>query len=217
MKKLGFILGATCAMVIAAGGVVASHLAKLPERDAEIIVEVNRDVKTLSKEGIKNTQDAVYNNIKRYATSNVRLTTRFNELNNAFVMEVNSNDIESIKNVPGVAHVTVNKAHVLSVDNNDDAIYIPLNNDGSEEELFGSSNNISAETMHKPDNTNDGEGTLVAIIDNEFHLRGKYTVKNEDGTKTTFEEWHHEVFDPLPEGTAVRYTYDSIKKVKGRR
>ena len=215
MKKLGFILGATCAMVIAAGGVVASHLAKLPERDAEIIVEVNRDVKTLSKEGIKNTQDAVYNNIKRYATSNVRLTTRFNELNNAFVMEVNSNDIESIKNVPGVAHVTVNKAHVLSVDNNDDAIYIPLNNDGSEEELFGSSNNISAETMHKPDNTNDGEGTLVAIIDNEFHLRGKYTVKNEDGTKTTFEEWHHEVFDPLPEGTAVRYTYDSIKKVKG--
>ena len=216
-KNLGFILGATSAMVIAAGGLIASRLAKLPERDAQIIVEVNRDVETLSKEGVKNTQDAVIDNIARYATRNFRINTRFNELNNAFVMEVNSDDIEAIKNVPGVAHVSVNKAHVLSVNNDDEGYYIPLNDgEGSqEEELFGSSNNISAETMHKPDDTNDGEGTLVAIIDNEFHLQGKYTVTNEDGTKTTYPEWHHEVFDALPEGTAVRYTFSDSIGMKG--
>ena len=54
MKKLGFILGATtAAMVVATSGVVASHLAKVPERDAQIIVEVNRNVNTLSKEEVK--------------------------------------------------------------------------------------------------------------------------------------------------------------------
>ena len=32
MKKLGFILGATCAAVIAVGGLTASRLAKQPEQ-----------------------------------------------------------------------------------------------------------------------------------------------------------------------------------------
>ena len=207
MKKLGFILGATtAAMVVAASGVVASHLAKQPERDASIIVEVNRNVKSLSEEEVRKSQDDVYNNIKLYATSNVRLTKRYNVLNNAFVMEVNSNDIESIKNVPGVASVSLNKAHVTSVENDDNYIYIPLNNDGSDEGLFGSSDNISAETMHKPNDTNDGEGTIVAIIDNEFHLRGK---------TADSAAWCHEVFSPLDDDVAVRYTFESMKAVKG--
>ena len=74
MKKLGFILSATCAAVIAVGGLTASRLAKQPERDARIIVEVNRNVKSLSKQGIRNSQDAVLNNIMAYATTNVRRT-----------------------------------------------------------------------------------------------------------------------------------------------
>ena len=97
MKKLGFILGATCAMVIAAGSLTASQLAKQPERDARIIVEVNRKLESLKKEDVRKTQDIVYNNIKQTATSNVRLIQRYNELNNAFVMEINSNDIEKVR------------------------------------------------------------------------------------------------------------------------
>ena len=204
MKKLGFILGATCAMVIGVGGLTASRYGKQPERDARVIVEVNRNVKSLSKEGIRQSQDAVYHNIREYATTNVRRTQSFNELNNAFVMEVNSNDIERIREVPGVASVTVDKMHWAHPLNYDDAVV--LGNDDSGQAAIDENENISAATMKKPEETNDGEGTLVAILDNEFHLRGK--------TKTDA-EWHHEVYDPLDSDVGVRYTFSSIKKVTG--
>ena len=185
MKKLGFILGATCAAVIAVGGLTASRLAKQPERDARIIVEVNRNVKSLSKQGIRNSQDAVLNNIMEYATTNVRRTKCYNELNNAFVLEVNSNDIERIREVPGVASVTLDEMHWERTYNNDGFVALDAEGQGSATSV---EENISAATMHKPDDTFDGEGTLVAILDNEFHLRGK--------TDTT-EEWHHEVYNAL--------------------
>ena len=210
MKKLGFILGATCAVVIGASGLVASRLAKVPERDSTVIVEVDRKLDTLKKEAVQDSQDIVYNNIKRYATSNVRLTKRYSVLNNAFVMEVNSNDIEAIKQVPGVASVSLDKMHVQSVYNDDDAI--PLDN-GEPAVLkadFGGSENISATTMHKPENTNDGEGTLIAILDNEFHLQGKKRYRDENGKVVTQDAWNHEVFTALDENVKVRYTSDII-------
>ncbi len=203
MKKLGFILGATCAAVIAVGGLTASRLAKQPERDARIIVEVNRNVKSLSKQGIRNSQDAVLNNIMEYATTNVRRTKCYNELNNAFVLEVNSNDIERIREVPGVASVTLDEMHWKRTYNNDGFIALDAEGRGSEGSV---EENISAATMHKPDDTFDGEGTLVAILDNEFHLRGK--------TDTT-EEWHHEVYNALDSDVGVRYTYRTIKNIVG--
>lgn len=203
MKKLGFILGATCAAVIAVGGLTASRLAKQPERDARIIVEVNRNVKSLSKQGIRNSQDAVLSNIMEYATTNVRRTKCYNELNNAFVLEVNSNDIERIREVPGVASVTLDEMHWKRTYNNDGFIALDAEGRGSEGSV---EENISAATMHKPDDTFDGEGTLVAILDNEFHLRGK--------TDTT-EEWHHEVYNALDSDVGVRYTYRTIKNIVG--
>lgn len=203
MKKLGFILGATCAAVIAVGGLTASRLAKQPERDARIIVEVNRNVKSLSKQGIRNSQDAVLNNIMEYATTNVRRTKCYNELNNAFVLEVNTNDIERIREVPGVASVTLDEMHWKRTYNNDGFIALDAEAQGSEGSV---EENISAATMHKPNDTNDGEGTIVAILDNEFHLRGK--------TKTEA-EWHHEVYEPLADDVGVRYTFKTIKQVAG--
>ncbi len=203
MKKLGFILSATCAAVIAVGGLTASQLAKQPERDARIIVEVNRNVKSLSKQGIRNSQDAVLNNIMEYATTNVRRTKCYNELNNAFVLEVNSNDIERIREVPGVASVTLDEMHWKRTYNNDG--YIALDAEG-QRNTDTVEENISAATMHKPNDTNDGEGTLVAILDNEFHLRGK--------TKES-DEWHHEVYDALDSDVAVKYTFKSIKNIVG--
>ena len=208
MKKLRLVLGVTVAAAITAGCVVASALRNQPERDARIIVEVNRNVDTLNEEGIKRTQNVVYDNIKQYATTNVRRTQSYSQLNNAFVMEVNSNDIEAIKKVPGVASVTVDTIHwVRSYD--DDGVVALDANSGSEATL-GENDNISAATMHKPENTNDGEGTIVAILDNEFHLRGKVKV---DGV--TQPEWHHEVYDALPDDCGVRYTMSSINKIVG--
>ena len=106
MKKLGLLLCASATMILAACSAGASQLKSLPERDKRIIVEVDRDLGTLNEDGVKNSQRAVYNNIKATATSNVRFLESFDTLNNAFVLEVNSNDIESIRSVPGVKSVT---------------------------------------------------------------------------------------------------------------
>ena len=205
MKKLRLILGVTVAMGITAGCMAASALRKAPERDARIIVEVNRKLDTLNEEGVKNTQNAVYDNIRQYATTNVKITQRYHELNNAFVLEVNSDDIEAIKKVPGVKSVTVDEPHACNSNYDEDGA-IALTGLNPAKASFGGSENISATTMFKPENTNDGEGTIVAIIDNEFHLKGK--------TKSQA-EWHHEVYDAMPDDTGVRYTFSSINKVVG--
>ena len=204
MKKLRLVLGVSCALVIAAGCIAASSQ-KQPERDARIIVEVNRKLETLNKEGIKRTQNVVYDNIKQYATTNVKRIQSYSQLNNAFVVEVNSGDIEAIKKVPGVASVTVDQIHWVRNLEDDGAITLGDGQSGSED-LFGGSENISAETMNKPENTSDGEGTIVAILDNEFHLKGK--VKSTPG-------WHHEVYEPLPADCAVRFTFDTINQIVG--
>ena len=204
MKKLGLLLCVTSGLVLTACGTLASQLKDLPERDARVIVEVNKNISKLSEEGAKKTQLAVYNNIKAQATPNIKMIGSYTVLNNAFVIEVNSSDIESIKSVPGVKSVTVDKLHWEREINNDS--YIVLNGDNGNDAI-DESKNISAETMHLPEDNNEGEGTIVAILDNEFHFRAKLN--------STTPEWHHEVFDPLADDVAVRYTFESIKKVTG--
>ena len=210
MKKLGLLLCATSALILAACSASAAQVANLPERNARIIVEVDRDIDSLSEAGAKKTQLAVYNNIKAAATANIRMVDQYTVLNNAFVLEVNSNDVESIKAVPGVKSVTVDELHWEQVINNDE--YVTLNTDEEIDPdlLFGSNDNVSAETMKLPEDSNLGEGTLVAILDNEFHFRGR-TGNSEDDNNG--EAWNHEVFGALDNDVAVRYTYDSIGSV----
>ena len=203
MKKLGLLLCASATLVLAACSTTASQLKDLPERDKRIIVEVDADINKLSEEGARRTQDTVYNNIKAAATSNIRLIDRYNVLNNAFVLEVNSEDIESIRSVPGVKSVTVDSIHWEREINNDSYVMLGDSTNGDD---IDESKNISAETMHKPEDTNDGEGTLVAILDNEFHFRAKLN--------STTPEWHHEVFDPLDDDVAVKYTFEASAAVK---
>ena len=204
MKKLGLLLCATSTLILAACSTAASQLKDLPERNQRIIVEVDRDIDTLNEEGAKKTQRAVYNNIKETATSNIRMIDSYSVLNNAFVLEVNSNDVESIKSVPGVKSVTVDKIHWERAINDDS--YVVLDGDNPTDAI-DESKNISAETMKMPEDNNEGEGTVVAILDNEFHFRGKLNA--------TTPEWHHEVFDPLPDDVAVRFTFDTIKNTSG--
>ena len=202
MKKLGLLITAASTLVLGACSAAASHLGDLPERDARIIVEVDYNIDKLSNEGARKTQDIVYNNIKEYATSNIRLAGRYNVLNNAFVLEVNNADVESIKSVPGVKSVTVDSLHWVR--NYTDDGYVPLGDGG---ENASDEENVSATTMKKPANTNDGEGTIIAILDNEFHLRGN---NDDPKDKNHGQKWCHEVYSPLADDVAVRYTYDSI-------
>lgn len=211
MKKLGLLLCATGAMVLAGCGAIASQLKGLPERDARVIVEVNKDINKLNEKNAKQTQVAVYENIKAAATNNVKMIGNYTVLNNAFLMEVNSKDIESIKSVPGVKSVTVDKLHWEREINND--FYIALDG-GDAGDAIDESKNISAETMYLPEDNNAGEGTIVAILDNEFHFRASYK-ERVNGKIVTHEEWHHEVFNPLDDDVAVKYTFDSIRKIEG--
>ena len=203
MKKLGLLLTVTGAMAITACGVLATNLSPLPERDARVIVEVNRKLDNLSEDAIRQSQDLVYNNIKQYATDNVRLVKHYDVLNNAFLMEVNSEDIENIKSVPGVASVTVDKMHWERTYNEDEYELLGDPDDSQSATQYDENDNISAITMNKPDDTNDGEGTLIAILDNEFHFRAK--------VNESTPAWYHEVFSPLDDGVAVKYTYNTIK------
>lgn len=164
-------------------------------RDTELIVEVDRSLETLTEEGINNVQRAVFNNVRNGLTSNVRFIDSFHVLNNAFVMTINHNYVNAVKSIPGVKSVTENKIHFETTDS-----YIPLDDEENPDPVndYGGSTNASAETMQKPDDTNDGEGTVIAILDNEFNFRAP-TV---DGD----EEWHHLAFTDLADDVKVRFT-----------
>jgi len=199
MKKLGLLLISATGAMLLAGCSGANNRGELPVRDKRIIVEVGYDIKSLTNEGVKQSQNYVYNNIKEYATRNIKKTHSYDTLVNAFVLEVNENDIDKIREVPGVKSVTIDKIHAEQVYSNDGAEPLYISRDPVEE-------NISATTMKKPNDTNDGEGTIIAILDNEFHFRGK---------TSTDAAWNHEVYTPLANSVKKRYTFDQIKDVGG--
>ena len=200
MKKLGLLLISATGAMLLAGCAGAANKEELPVRDKRIIVEVGYDINSLTDDGVKQSQKYVYNNIKEYATKNIKKTHSYDTLVNAFVLEVNENDIDKIKEVPGVKSVTIDKIHAEQVYSNDGAAPLYISKDPTPEE------NISATTMNKPNSTNDGEGTIIAILDNEFHFRGK---------TSTDAEWHHEVYEPLANSVKKRYTFDTMKAVSG--
>ena len=210
------------------------------EKDARIIVEVDKSIDGLSESQILESQSRLMSKIAHNVTSNFTKIDSYTLLNNAFSIDVNSDDIEGIRSLPGVKSVTVDKIHAYKKIG-DGATYsakISRITDLPSE-------NISATTMHKSNDTQDGAGTVVAILDNEFFFRGTHeaTTKKDDcafwkfgndehatgteeieidGVKHTVKvgcnghEIHHEVFDPLDGSVPVRFTFDNLKaKVAG--
>lgn len=199
--KVSLLASVFAALAMNGGSLLSANVSKLPERDTSIIVELARGLEGLSEEGVISTQNAMVNRIKNEVTRNCNIIDRFTVLNNAVALKVNSADVEAIKNVPGVASVTINKIHWTKPMNNDDVITIAVPKASPIEE------NISATTMHKPTDTNDGEGTVIAILDNEFWFKGNSADGVNDG-------WHHEVFDALDDDVAQRFTFESVSKVR---
>ena len=192
------IAGAAMSANIASNG-HSNHLSVKP-LDTEIIVEVDRSLDSLTAVGIKNTQRIIRDRIKSYVTPHVKNICSFNVLNNAFAIAVNGDYVDQIKNLPGVKSVTINELHWARTPESDDgAVYIRGANDGTYDE----SQNVSALTMNKT-TTNDGEGTVIAILDNEFYLRANH----KDGDDTV-ESWHHETFDDLAASTVKRFDFKS--------
>lgn len=168
------------------------------KRDTKIIVEVDRSLESLTSEGVKNVQDMLYNSIKRNVTSNIRLVSSYNVLNNAFAISINSSYIDAVKALPGVKSVTENKVRILAPQS--EAVLT----DGESTGDYGGSTNESAVTMRKPGaneeltgSTNDGEGTVIAILDNEFFFRAP------NSEEAAFK---HETFSDLDSSVKVRWT-----------
>lgn len=164
--------------------------------DTQIIVEVDRSLGSLTKEGVKNVQNIVYNRIKSYVTPNIKFITSYSVLNNAFAISINSNYVERVKSLPGVKSVTINKVRLVTQSVNqilsDDEVD-PVND-------YGGKINQSAVTMnHDPydEHTNNGEGTVIAVLDNEFYFRAKNSENN---------GFYHETFTDLDASVKVRWT-----------
>ena len=191
------------------------------ENDSRIIVEVSKSIEGLTTEDILASQNIVFNRIKNSVAPNIEIVTNYSVLNNAFLAEVNSDAVDLIKSVPGVKSVTIDKLHEKK------ATSSPYTARFSKSDTV--EKNISAETMHKPSNTNDGEGTAVAILDNEFFFRGEHknsagdcvdgidcsfhNLKNDDGSDATChgDAVGHVVYTELDDDVKVKYTFDQIK------
>ena len=168
------------------------------KRDTKIIVEVDRSLESLTSDGIKNVQNMLFNSIKNNVTSNIRLVSSYNVLNNAFAISINSSYIDAVKALPGVKSVTENKVRLIAPQSE------PVLTDGESSGDYGGSTNESAVTMRKPGaneqlpgSTNDGEGTVIAILDNEFFFRAP---NDEEAA------FKHETFSPLASNVKVRWT-----------
>ena len=185
MIKLAML--ATVAAGLLMGANVAGNIPQQQKAplDTKIIVELDRSLESLTDEGIKNVQNQLLSHIRSEVTSNVKLLTRYHVLNNAIAIAVNSQYVDQITNLSGVKSVTENKLHWVTSNYSGEAVRTVDN-----ENDYGGPNNVSAETMQKPDDTNDGEGTLIAILDNGFHLRAKHKEGNE-----VVDSWNHETFD----------------------
>ena len=182
--------------------------------DCEVIVEVDRSLETLTSEGVKNVQEALQNRIAQYVTPHFDVLDSFGALVNAFSLRINSKHIDSIKKVPGVKSVTKNEIHWVSSVYNPDDGYYPLGEGDEEVGPYGGATNVSAVTMNKPGSdeehpgtTNEGEGTVIAVLDNEFYFRAEHKELNQAGEEVTIPGWYHETYGDLASTVVKRFDF----------
>ncbi len=192
MKKAALAVSLLAGLGLGVGGVSnVKPQSKSPERNSVIIVEIDRTLDSLTDEGVNNVQKMMYESIKANVTSNISLVSSYTVLNNAIAISINDGYIEAVKSLPGVKSVTLNKAHFVTSQSHGSKA--SRNGDSSE---VDPSTNISAETMKKGTDTADGEGTVIAVLDNEFFFRGQ---------TSDAESWGHVAFTELDSTTKVRY------------
>ena len=202
MIKLAVLASLTAGLFMGANVAGNVPQAKKAPLDARIIIELDRSLDSLTEEGISNVQNSLLNRIRSEVTSNFKVLSNYTVLNNAIGIAVNDQYVNQITNLTGVKSVTRDKIHWFQQSNTVQTITVDPEHD------YGGSTNISAVTMNKPDDTNDGEGTVIAVLDNEFYFRGKHTEKNESGEDVVVPAWNHETFtsfEELDETVIQRY------------
>ena len=191
MKKLALI-GLTIIALGIGSAPQLKNISKASEaRDATIIVKMKGDVEDVSYQTLINKQNYLLNEISNDVTSNYKVITRYSQIFNGFVLEVPSAYVSSIRYLNGVDKVNY-KSIVAEESSALDGVNYEIS--------LGSPSSASAHTMEKPDGTNDGSKTFIAILDNGFYI------KTEDNGDQTF----HHVFSPLNDEDVV-ITQESLK------
>ena len=191
MKKLA-LLGLSIAALSVGGLSQLQNVNKVAEaRDATIIVKLKGDVTKSTYDAVINKQNALLNEISSTITSNYRVKTRYSNIINGFVLEVPSAYVSSIRYLNAVDKVSYNNPIAEEVYNNDGFTY---------EIKVNANSTASSKTMEKPEGTQDGHGTFIAILDNGF-----YITKDDQGNQV-----YHNVFKPLPAEDAI-VTQASLK------
>ena len=193
MKKLA-LLGLSVAALCVGGFSQLQNVNKVAEaRDATIIVKLKGDVTKSSPKAILAKQNAVLNDISNNITHNYRVKNRYSHALNGFVLEVPSAYVSSIRYLDGVDKVNYNEVLMEKSSNNDGVNF--------EITLGTGTGTASSQTMEKPDGTNEGSGTFVAILDNGFYIK----------TEENGDQVYHNVFKPLEDAADIVVTQASLK------
>lgn len=212
MLKIGLLCGVIAAMSLAGAKSQVDNKKAIESKscDTKFIVELTHDIESITEEVAISEQNALLCKIQNKVNANSKMIQHYSLLNNAFVISGNKLDIEAIKELPGVKSVTEEGQRVVKEKGGPISIEIKQSGIEEGEDEVDLTKNASALTMHKPDDTNDGEGTLIAVLDNEFYLRNDY-IDEETGEKK--EGFHHETFDPMTDDINVRLTYGKVKEL----
>ena len=200
MKKV-FLLGLTTVALTLGGIGAAKYINRQPEElNARIIVELKGSVNR-SREAIIQEQNSVLSSIGEF--SSYKVTDRFTSLVNAVAIDVPAGKVTAIENLPDVNHVDYNVMHYVSYQEPDlDKDVLRVVN------MTESRDNISKGTMNVPNGTKEGEGVLIAVLDNGFLIDGK---TYDDKDKLVAEHVTHKAFTALGDGVALKETQESIR------
>ena len=203
MLKVGLLCGVIAAMSATGVKFNAQKTFESKPIDAKFILELEDDIDTISADEAIKQQNAVFQKVRNSVNANATQDKNFTLLTNAVVVSANKEDISKLRKIPGVKYVTENGTHIVKkTQGSFVSMDIKKNREGSEIE-----ENASATTMNKPSDTNEGEGTLIAVLDNEFYLRGSRKAEGDDDGKA----YNHETFTKLPSGVKLRKSFTNIK------
>ena len=199
-KKLTLLGIVATAMMI--GGVSSVQVREKEDLDAKVIVRLKGGVSEKSNTNIIREQDAVISQIKSFITPDFEVTDRYSILVNAFSLKVNASHVDSIRSLPQVQSVDYDSLEMIK--------YTEDDLDIAKQELVNITTkvaeNISATTMNVPEENNEGEGVLIAILDSGFLLDGQIY----SGNTVMEEHVTHNAFTALDDDVMVHDTESSI-------
>lgn len=144
---------------------------ELPVRDTTVIVEL-KDLYGESKEARKEVRSLFYQELNSKVTTNYSVDFTLDELANYIILKVNSNDIYYIQNLETVEFASKERyyqpAEATTSTGESDPNAGSFN--PSLEGVAPDKNYSRIEMNVKEENTKDGEGTLIAVLDNSFQL-----------------------------------------------